>query len=44
MEAAWKAMLKNQNLYLLIDPKELMSPVYDSHKALCKYLSERYWK
>lgn len=44
MEAAWKAMLKNQNLYILIDPKELMAPVYDSQKALCKYLSERYWK
>ena len=44
MENAWKAMLKNRNLYILIDPKELMRPLYDSHKALCEYLSERYWK
>lgn len=44
MENAWKAMLKNKNLYILIDPKDLMRPLYDSHQALCKYLSERYWK
>ena len=44
MENAWKAMLKNRNLYILIDPKDLMRPLYDTHKDLCDYLSERYWK
>lgn len=44
MENAWKAMLKHRNLYILIDPKDLMRPLYDTHKDLCNYLSERYWK
>ena len=44
MENAWKAMLKNRNLYILIDPKDLMRPLYDTYKDLCDYLSERYWK
>ena len=44
MENAWKAMLKHRNLYILIDPKDLMRPLYDTHKDLCDYLSERYWK
>ena len=44
MENAWKAMLKHRNLYILIDPKDLMRPLHDTHKDLCNYLSERYWK
>ena len=44
MENAWKAMLKHRNLYILIDPKDLMRPLHDTHKDLCDYLSERYWK
>lgn len=44
MENAWKAMLKHRNLYILIDPKDLMRPLYDTHKDLFDYLSERYWK
>ena len=44
MENAWKAMLKHRNLYILIDPKDLMRPLYDTHKDPCDYLSERYWK
>ena len=44
MENAWKAMLKHRNLYILIDPKDLMRPLHDTRKELCDYLSERYWK
>ena len=44
MENAWKAILKHRNLYILIDPKDLMRPLYDTHKDLFDYLSERYWK
>lgn len=44
MEAAWRNMLKDQRLYLVIDPKELMQPIAATHPELYTYLKERYWQ
>ena len=44
MEAAWREMIKDQSLYHLVDPKELMLPLQGLNDSLFKYLETRYWR
>lgn len=44
MEDAWRSMLYNQDLYHLVDPKELMEPIKISYPDLYEYLDMRYWQ
>ncbi len=43
MENSWREMLTDQSKYVIVDPKELLSPVSDKYPQLTEYLSTRYW-
>lgn len=43
MEESWRAMLKNQSKYLIVDPATLFAPVVDRYPDLAEYLRSRYW-
>lgn len=43
MENSWRKMLTDQSKYVIVDPKELLSPVSDKYPQLTEYLSTRYW-
>lgn len=43
MEETWRACLKDQSKYIIIEPKDLLSPVIDSkYRDLLDYLEKRY--
>ena len=43
MEESWRAMLKNQSKYLIVDPATLFAPIVDRYPDLAEYLRSRYW-
>ncbi|MGJ7923215.1 PGN_0703 family putative restriction endonuclease [Neobacillus sp. LXY-4] len=44
MEETWRSCLKNQNKYIIISPKEFLTPVIGmQHGDLLDYLNNRYW-
>ena len=36
--------LKDVSKFIVVDPKELMSPIKATHSDLYNYLDERYWQ
>jgi len=44
MESTWKSKLKDQSMYVIIDPKDLMAGINKAkYGELTNYLSLRYW-
>lgn len=43
MEETWRSMIADQSRYVIVDPKDFISPVQSKYPALWNYLSKRYY-
>lgn len=43
MEETWRACINDQSKYVIVDPKDFMLPIKDTHPELWEYLSKRYF-
>ena len=43
MEETWRSMLSDQSKYVIVDPQDLMKPIFDLYSELTEYLRLRYW-
>ena len=43
MEETWRSMLSDQSKYVIVDPQDLMKPIFDLYPELTEYLRLRYW-
>ena len=43
MEETWRSMLSDQSKYLIVDPQDLMKPIFNLYSELTEYLRLRYW-
>lgn len=43
MEESWRECLNDQSKYVIVDPKDFLSPISETNASLYKYLNERYW-
>lgn len=44
MEETWRSMITDQSKYIIVDPKDFLSPIQDSYPELWVYLNKRYYE